>query len=209
MRRTVLQTLLAITTMAALAIATSCFSDLSGDFQQLEATTGTDVKLVDVTTGTVNSYQIFQARRVAQKISLSSRHQIHGALVKLTKFGDWSDYSIGKMRAQLYSSTGTVPNAAQGNTTEEPLVDSFPTDEPTGLEEYIPFEFTIKPTLNAGTYWLVFSVADTDDGIENVEYVSFFVDGSGSDANVTYGDVSWAPPITGNLSIVVYATTVP
>jgi len=209
MKRTLLQAILILTGIAALAITTSCYEELTNDFQALDETSGTDVKLVDVTTGSLNAYQIFKARRVAQQFKITSRHQILGARIKLIKNGDWSSYSTGRMRAQIFSNNSGQPGSPQGNITSEPLVDGFPASEPTSLDGFIPFEFVLKPTLSAGTYWLVFSLAETTDGVDSVDYVSFYVDSNGLDNNVAYGISSPYAVEKGDLSIVLYAKTVP
>lgn len=211
MRRTFHLALLAVAGVAALAMAISCESELSDSFQQLKSTTSTQVKLVDVTTGdSVSTDQIYDTRKVAQRFTLLAKHQIQGVFLKLVRTGDWSSlYPGAAIRAQIFLDSSGSPSSTQASsTTEVALVDSIPTTAPADSTGYIAFEFNIKPTLSPDVYWIVFSLVDNTDGSAGINYLSYFVNTSGTNQNSYYDGSGWNSN-TGDLAIVLWGETVP
>jgi len=203
-------------------MATSCYSDLTSDFQQLEDTTGSNVKLLDISTGanTAGEINLYGTRKVAQRIAVnltSTSTLLHGVRIKLKRVGAFATQPDAQLYVQLWSETTNQPDAPEGPTTAKIDVSSIPETDPAGLEDYIVFEFIVKPTFGTTSlHWIVLQFVQNGQTGNSSNYIQYYRDDAETITtpysvtlylrnSITSG--SWSDPSEGgDMGIVVYAT---
>jgi hypothetical protein len=197
MRRTLLQALLTLTGIAALAIATSCYSDLTNDFQDLEPdSTAIDIFKVTDGANTQGTIAIYNNQWVAQQfVYTASSYLCSGFRIKLKRHGDFSGYTTApKLKGWLYSDTGDKPDAVISaytySYTKSVLLISE--DEPASSDDYVAFQFNIRPTLTANTkYWVVLKMDTANGDIANNIYYYHNNNGSNKACHTINGGTNW------------------